>query len=43
MIDDLRHHRAPDAFQIITEEAAGWLLVAFLFAAFICDRMGWAA
>ena len=40
MIDDLRH-LPDDPFQIIAEEAAGWILCAAVFGCWIADRMGW--
>ena len=38
---DLKDYRADDPFQLIAEEAAGWILCAALFTCWIADRMGW--
>ncbi len=40
---DLRNYKAPSAFDLIGEEAAGYVLFALLFAVWIADRMGWLA
>lgn len=41
MIDDLRHYRPSDAFQLLSEEVAEYAIAAFLFLCFVADRMGW--
>lgn len=40
MIDDLRHYKpnGDDAFQIISEEFAGWLLVVALIVTAIVEK-----
>ena len=38
--NDLRH-LPEDPFQLIAEEAAGWLVAAILFLCWLSDRMGW--
>ncbi len=40
MIDDLRHFRRPDAFQLLTEEEAGIALALILALCLILDRLG---
>ncbi len=40
---DLKHYRAPDAFSLIADETAGWLIAALLFAGWLADRQGWLA
>ena len=37
--DDLKDYRAPDAFQIISEESAGWLLAVALIVGLILDAV----
>lgn len=41
--DDLKHYRAPCAFQLLTEEIAGYALAGLVAFAFIADRLGWLA
>lgn len=36
---DLRHLETRNAFQLFTEEAAGWTLAAFLLACFVVDYL----
>lgn len=40
MIDDLRH-LPDDPFQVISQEYAGYAIVAFLFVCWLADRFGW--
>ena len=40
MIDDLRH-LPPSAFQVLSEEVAGYALAALLFLCWIADRFHW--
>lgn len=40
MIDDLRH-LPTDAFQVLSDELAGYALAALLLLCWLADRLGW--